>query len=457
MSKAESDKLSTKSYAAKVLHKSLVTGVSNIIESSSIICKIFKTTVLLLCMVGFVYQVYYFVKDVLTFPSVVNVRVETLKEFVAPAYTFCNTNGIKRSKYCEKYPEFCEKPENMTDFCLQYSYYCRVNTENFTMPIEDAYYTEVNGTEDVFKELGQDLESFLANLRDHMREDIEGPFERYMEHADKILQCYSKNSLVDSNKLPKLTSKTLGGIPIDSFEFDLEEHETFNRNGMPGALFALHSPFVAVDPDLDGILLKPGRSYKIHLSIEEQVSLPWPYKTDCVNYTLIWENENRTGPRSKTACEEECILTHFLTCMNCSMPWWLYPHNATICDTDNLENYSCPDMSERYDKYYDCLDECKVDCSKVKYQYEVKERYIASSAFKGSRRKNHRFTYVDIFLTEREIVTLEHRPQYKDVEVYSYIGGFMGCWLGVSLVAVIDFIESIVHILFYHMKKRYYS
>lgn len=32
---------------------------------------------------------------------------------------------------------------------------------------------------------------------------------------------------------------------------------------------------------------------------EEEELLPYPYRTDCMNYTEFWINNNRTGPRSQ--------------------------------------------------------------------------------------------------------------------------------------------------------------
>ncbi|KFM71264.1 hypothetical protein X975_14291, partial [Stegodyphus mimosarum] len=40
---------------------------------------------------------------------------------------------------------------------------------------------------------------------------------------------------------------------------------------------------------------------------------------------------------------------------------------------------------------------------------------------------------VEIYLDIYEVVRFQHRPQYRDVELFSVIGGFIGVWLGVSL------------------------
>ncbi|GIX76667.1 uncharacterized protein CDAR_575131 [Caerostris darwini] len=59
----------------------------------------------------------------------------------------------------------------------------------------------------------------------------------------------------------------------------------------------------------------------------------------------------------------------------------------------------------------------------------------------------------------RKGIFLQPGKTYKvyvntDVEAFSYIGGFIGVWLGISLVEVADFVESMFRILRYALKKK---
>lgn len=38
---------------------------------------------------------------------------------------------------------------------------------------------------------------------------------------------------------------------------------------------------------------------------------------------------------------------------------------------------------------------------------------------------------------------------FQSVELFSYIGGYMGMWLGISLVSLFDFVEMIFDVLAY--------
>ncbi|XP_055951789.1 uncharacterized protein LOC129987851 [Argiope bruennichi] len=42
-----------------------------------------------------------------------------------------------------------------------------------------------------------------------------------------------------------------------------------------------------------------------------------------------------------------------------------------------------------------------------------------------------------------------YQPKFASVEMFSYIGGYMGMWLGLSLVSLFDLFETICYLLFY--------
>ncbi|KFM70170.1 hypothetical protein X975_05035, partial [Stegodyphus mimosarum] len=115
-------------YASRVFTDSSITAVSNIFNTVDIRRRIFRAVVLLICLTGFLYQCVSFFKYALQYPTDVNIAIEKLEHLEIPAYTFCNNNGIMRSKYCAKYPHHCTPPEEI--ICIKYKEYC---SENNTM------------------------------------------------------------------------------------------------------------------------------------------------------------------------------------------------------------------------------------------------------------------------------------------------------------------------------------
>ncbi|XP_042907815.2 uncharacterized protein [Parasteatoda tepidariorum] len=60
--------------------------------------------------------------------------------------------------------------------------------------------------------------------------------------------------------------------------------------------------------------------------------------------------------------------------------------------------------------------------------------------------------HVAIYLNGMETVTYSYSPKFEVIETFSYIGGYVGIWLGISLIAVFDFLETVVLILSYPFK-----
>ncbi|KAG8173609.1 hypothetical protein JTE90_006020 [Oedothorax gibbosus] len=53
-----------------------------------------------------------------------------------------------------------------------------------------------------------------------------------------------------------------------------------------------------------------------------------------------------------------------------------------------------------------------------------------------------------MFLFNRfEVTKFLHEPKFESVGVFSYIGGYMGMWLGISLVALFDLAETLANLL----------
>ncbi|PRD31708.1 UNVERIFIED_CONTAM: hypothetical protein NCL1_22801 [Trichonephila clavipes] len=149
----ENDK-SVKGYASKVFKESSVSAVSAIVSTHNRPRKFFRILVFVLFTTGFLYQCVKFFTYILTYPTVVNIEIDRPAEYLAPAYTFCNYNSIKRSKFCSKYPNSCIYPSK--EFCNSYPDYCRDNKTK--VPKEDS--TEHLSFEDAI-DLGHDSKSLL--------------------------------------------------------------------------------------------------------------------------------------------------------------------------------------------------------------------------------------------------------------------------------------------------------
>ncbi|CAL1266585.1 unnamed protein product [Larinioides sclopetarius] len=52
-----------------------------------------------------------------------------------------------------------------------------------------------------------------------------------------------------------------------------------------------------------------------------------------------------------------------------------------------------------------------------------------------------------------QVMTFIYSKKYQGIEVFGYIGGILGMWLGLSLIAVCDFLETCLAIIIHACKR----
>ncbi|GFW88167.1 amiloride-sensitive sodium channel subunit alpha [Trichonephila clavipes] len=444
-------KKSLKRYTSMVLEESAVTALSHIVTTKNPYRKAFKIFVLIFCFSGFFYQCYTFLSHIFKYPTIVDIRIENPTEIEMPAVTFCDNNGISRKKFCAKYPDRCMETD--LDLCFKYPLYCESNSTN--MIPKPEYYSMINElTVEQIAEFGHSVDELLLSkdgLYPKLLEiEPEGPFIR-AKHYSGVgrMGCYSLYSVIDS-PLDAERQKISGLIefPAVTLTFDVNEEEEFVPGRKTGMYLSVHSPYMGNNPTEKGIFMVPGKTYKIYVNTDREKLLPYPYETDCLNYTELWESRNRTGPRIQEMCYHKCLLESTAKHGNCSFVFTLYPNDMEICDLENMTE----DFIEDYNV---CRVRCKDDCAKTKYNLNVQERFTRDFIWDAQPSENQtKLIKVEIIIEKAEVITFLHRPQYLDVEAFSYIGGFIGVWLGISLVEVADFADSLFRIIRYAFKKK---
>ncbi|KAG8180875.1 hypothetical protein JTE90_015800 [Oedothorax gibbosus] len=410
--------------------------------------RIIRSIVFFACLVGFIYQAVTFVQHFYNYPTVVTIEIKYPPKIPYPAITFCNINPVQRSAYCSKYPANCEKPEDMEQFCKKKPRYCRnSNVTDILIPKQQYLSPEKNEetlTNQDIKELSQNASRLLhRSIYGEIEEQVTPVFFYEWPNLGNIHQCFTENYLGNktdphfvalSNK-NTATSYILVGI----YHFNLEEDEIFDPDAESGLLFSIHSPYETVNPYFKGNLIKSGSNLKIHLRLEEQNFLPYPYETDCINYEQLWQ-DNKTRPRTQNACKESCYETYTLSCHGC-----LFNSNTitldnieTVCNSNDIaenNNYSEDYVDEGLEKWLDdCTKSCKKDCRKLVYLYTIEEQVLKPD--KGNPESKNISIWISI--PDPEVIVLSHRPQFMDVELFSSIGGFIGYWLGISVWALFE-------------------
>ncbi|XP_042903001.1 amiloride-sensitive sodium channel subunit gamma isoform X2 [Parasteatoda tepidariorum] len=393
---------------------------------------VIKFMIFVACVGGFSYQITEFITHFYTYPTVVTLDLQEPDSFVKPAITICYLSPVKRTAFCNNFPEMCEHVKDIKSFCSESPHYCRLgnNMYNFMVPKDpDFRFNKDEKSRKMLDDLIKFTDFGIASQMGYGN-DYDGPF-----YMDSALPCYTLNNRAFSNEEPNtgeflkhLRKSRMGkSTTVEEVQIQVNELEVFDYASKPGALLSVHSPFEVVDPGSDGVILEPNKKYKVHIRLEENHLLKLPYKTDCRDYEEEWIKNGRTGPRSQQVCVNSCWNEYNLKCFNCSKPLMKRQLQAT-CVT--LVQTSC-DLEKAGNIVKECLAACKNACKERKYIYKVQQQpYV--NRFKDWDGELARIQ-VGLVVDEPEILVLAHKPQYLAIELFSYIGGFLGCWLGISI------------------------
>ncbi|KAG8175270.1 hypothetical protein JTE90_023944 [Oedothorax gibbosus] len=443
---------SVKIYSTKVLTESSLSAVSDILSTKSTRRQLFKTLVFLVCVTGFFYQGGKFLTHVFKYPTIVDINIDIPKYIEMPAFTFCNNNGISRLKFCQKYKDRCTLASE--NFCLSYPNRC---SSNETLVPKTEYYNMINSmSRNDFLEIGANLSNFLLSCKvnglDAEGCEISGPYLRAKsETGEGRMGCYTVNLLMDGQESAvQVETQDLIKQPISEFQFDVEEDDEFIPSRQSGVVFSLHSPYLLVNPAEKGFFMAPGKTYKIYFNVKKEVLLPYPFETNCWNYTEQWLIGNKIGVRTQEMCKHKCAMEVAEKYWNCTFIYVLYPSSLPYCEDLPVQK----DPEELDDEYENCANECKDDCSKSHYSITVQEVLTSDLFWEGHNEKKKNLIFVEVYLDDSEIITFLHRPQYLFVEVFSSIGGFVGVWLGISLVELTNFFEALLRILMYSLRRK---
>ncbi|GFS32899.1 uncharacterized protein NPIL_95841 [Nephila pilipes] len=428
------------SYLKKILKTSLITSIPEIAASKSWVKKIIKIIVFILCLIGFTYQTLDFLWMYLDYPTVVNVYVTNPYEIEQPAVTICNYNRKRRSFICTLEDNECVFL-NPVEFCKIYPQYCPNNDPKkaFTGM---AYLNDLLDWEYDWEYTY--MESHNETMIDKCKLRLE----------EKIWDCnkkYKRIPVVDSKGDPNccFTIESFIGQPDTEAEF---YPNTFNLHSQPEEYVMssipvmiqvkVHDRRALVNPFSDGFSLEGGMQYTAYVSMQTQELLPAPYDTDCFDYLEMWKENNGTGPLNHLMCVEYCQLNKLLEMDVCIDKNVDYPHESQLCRKNDRTLTS------------DIVKNCTLECRDACYDHHYEVRYEKIGNMDHTCMENDKWCLksrikLTIVFNKFRLSRYVYQPKFASVEMFSYIGGYMGMWLGLSLISLFDLFETICHLLFF--------
>ncbi|KAG1686477.1 Degenerin-like protein asic-1 [Nymphon striatum] len=359
--------------------------------------KIMWRIVFLFSLVGFTYQSYQFLKEYLSNPVVITGYVQTGVPQNFPSITVC----IR----CHRCP--CRRNlQNLLNFDALHPHLCQIedkpNKDDSKALIDHKNMKSLRKIEsattiDERIELGQSAESVIYSCH-------------FMGRVCDYKYGLNLDLYFDKSTTIELLDRIIG--------FRLSVH---NRGEVP----------FPEDQGLD-ISLQKQTSVGIYSSSKRW--LPPPYYSNCIDKdpSQYFKPEYFNSTKriyTTQICNKDCIQGIIWRKCQCLMPY-LYFHGSRydgqVCDVDNQTEICCMEQvigSLRHGINCNCTIPCQEQLGRVKVFFESLD------------------TRIDIIL-----------PKYQLADVFSNIGGQVGLWLGISLVALYEVGENFIISLYERIK-----
>ncbi|XP_071037818.1 amiloride-sensitive sodium channel subunit beta-2-like [Parasteatoda tepidariorum] len=400
-------------------------------------------------MCGFWFQTSVFLEMYLAYDTIVDIRVSSPDVVELPAITVCNNNRVMRTKICLDSPEVCIWENDKRVFCSLWPKYCLhglpEDDESIVkarIPITTAIMKANRSLEYLLKYGQMKRDDIIEHCS--LQSDVRIQCDRFVhfQAADNFgypNNCYSIESLWERpNTMPRV-------IPITAkYDLWLSTHpeEYVKHDDLVLVNFLLHSPFALSNPMREGITLEGGKAYNIYMTMVTNQRLPFPYQTNCSDYLEQWRRNGGRGPLNAKTCQENCAIENMMKEIGCVPQSISYPNNNTIC----VDGGIFPSKEMRMA----CSEECSEACKDSSYTLRVEVAKDLSVKC-GEKDLNCKYEKILIHLifNRFQVTEFVNQPRFESIELFSYIGGYMGMWLGVSLVALFDFLETLAYLLSY--------
>ncbi|GIY14282.1 uncharacterized protein CDAR_503451 [Caerostris darwini] len=401
-----------------------------------------KNVIFFACCSFFIIQSIEFYNQYSTYPTTTSIAVESPESLKIPAITVCDKNIVLRTHFCDAYPDSCQIPNDIEKFCQRHPVICEKNHSNIMLP-KFGYYTNTS-IATVNSLGGKAWKLLLTNPKTLLV--IYYPFERYNKityvrggYDLPYVACFSSNLHIFSQQ-EREVRKFYGGKAntIRHISIHSDKYEAFYPWMVSPVFFSIHSSVIPENPLTAGKAVRPGYQYKVSYRLEEEHLLPHPYATNCTDYDALWRRNNKTGPRSQEMCIYMCLKKYNKRCTGCEGERMMHQEPHELCRNPAKR---CVD-DDYYERLHNCKRNCNADCVKQKYHYTVEEIPLGPFHLSYDIPFDGEKINIAVHLIDKDVTVISHIPRYGEWELFSYIGGLIGCWLGISVWAFVDIIEA---------------
>nr|XP_015906445.1 uncharacterized protein LOC107438629 [Parasteatoda tepidariorum] len=437
-----------------VLKGSLITGVPEICTAGTFSKKVIRSVVFIVSLSGFIYQSLKFMDIYWRHETVVDLKVTNDPDTELPAFTICNYNGLSATKICETevFRDRChESPKEIVSDGWLYEEVNELKPNYFP---DREVYKEISLLE--YKECEMFLqENSIIECLAHFTNNKSKYFDckKYLSQtinrpavdAPTISLCWTVNSLIGKADVVPINNN---GDAQYVMMYVPNSVETPDFLSPVYAQMAIHDPRQIVNPFYEGFSVQDGAHETLRLKKVIKKLLPHPYDTNCIDYLQQWKSRGSFGPTNKKECIQECQKSISLNEYGCICQMYsMLSGNERRCDASKIVT------SEMARKINDCkMKNCRPACYEESYEVTRDSGVSIQVLGCSTKKPAFQFTMILIEMEGMEVTEYTYRPKYDSIEIFSYIGGYIGMWLGISLMGIFNLFELIFQVLMYPLR-----
>ncbi|GIX76278.1 uncharacterized protein CDAR_418462 [Caerostris darwini] len=359
------------------------------------------------------------------------------------------TSRVRRTALCLANPDDCAWFTNKSEFCITYPKNCIAWDFDNEMVLGIVMFktlAQKNYSREYTRRLGQVYDQLIDGCV--VRSVTNSPCKNHLsvmleDNSGYPHNCFAVESLWGQPDAIQPVIPVTGSV---SMLLSLHPEEYFNYYDLVMAHVLMHEAHSVGNPIREGIALVAGKTYDIFVNQRVTERLPAPYNTNCTDYLALWRKNGGYGPLTGKSCAEQCKMQSMVESTGCVAQTISYPNNYTVCTDPSI--YPADNVIEQ------CSRQCSDACREVSYSLRSEIKFDKTEKCNGDANCEKKDLFLNFIFNRLEIEKFVHEPRYEGVEMFSYIGGYMGMWLGISLVALFDFAETLVALLTYACAKK---
>ncbi|KAG8175176.1 hypothetical protein JTE90_004753 [Oedothorax gibbosus] len=459
--------------------KSSVHALSQLSQAKSSCARVFWLMVFVVTASGCAYQVYGFLNLYLQYPVLIDLKYQRVMALDFPAVTVCNLNRITLN-HIE-----CVNKSLTWNQCHSYvrRTFCRYGPCGFggggggrptLLMTEAKSLTSASELLRKYNKIAKNLLNRYTKLDDMSR--------RCYGHRldDFILKCSFNSLTCDYSDFEYFISKQYGNCftfnrrtendldakprivkragPQSGLELVLDAELISYSNITPsfGVRVVIHSPQEDPHPSEEGVDIPFGVESHLSLAKTSFHRLSSPYRDACKNYP----------PKGELNCVNECMQRVSMELCGCVDPFLMATRpKKVLCNLLNETQTSCMGrvldvLSSNVEERLQTCD-CPLPCFSTVYDVQLQNTVMNWSLEMRSVMSDRSFgksyepeecrgkkkllspTKLKVFFKTLDHKIYIQKPMFSDSEFYSQLGGNLSLWLGLSFVAMYEFVEKV--------------